>query len=257
VFDLVYAYADCGPRPSVYERVVAIEIRRIEQLYGVRLGVDEANKKKGEWRLGDLSTVETSLALVDTRLRQAIDIDAWRSSRTGSRGPLPPAGEMFKRIFSPLEFLRGPRDLDYYPEQRWYGRAGQGQRIYLYGPTKYWGPGSTVMLEVILHELGHILDQRNPRRYHVAMGNATTLRRAINNIQENEEYPAEGRSTKILTGSGLGINWRTGVGPDEIWADLFASWANNAYGSEEFAPAWRKFIMTLMGDVATANAIEG
>jgi RHS repeat-associated protein len=258
VFDLVYVYADCVPRPSVYQHVVAIEIRRIEQRYGVHLGVHEINGKKGEWRLEALGTVENALATVDTRLRLAIDTAVWRDAETGRRLPLPPAGEMFKRLFSPLDLLRGPIDMKFYPGHNWFGKAEAGRRIYLYGLPGHWQGGT--MFEIMLHELGHILDQRVPNRYSGTMNRTASLSRAIANIQDQEYYPKNDKDQKeketIGRLSGLGVNQRSGTDVGEIWADLFASWAYNSYADQRFAPAWRAFVDSLMSEVATTNAVE-
>jgi len=236
---------------------VQIEIQRIERTYGVDLDVHEANEKKGEWRLGALGTLESAMTSVGSRLRSAIDRQAWRNS-PGS-GTLPSSQEMFKRVFSPLTFLRGPVEMRYYPGTLWFGRASQGKRIYLYGLEQHWANGT--MFEVILHELGHILDQRQPSRYSGGMNAEVALRDAIGNIQSEEYYrtgPNDPREKETLgTESGLGVNRRSSTGVDEIWADLFASWAAGQYGNPNYAPLWKAFINSLMRDVATLNAING
>jgi hypothetical protein len=87
------------------------------------------------------------------------------------------------------------------------------------------------------------------------MARSRSIQPIIAFIQQNEDYPEEGRPTKIYEASGLGINQRSGENTGEIWADVFASWAAGSFGREPFASSWRDFIEGLMSDVATSIAL--
>lgn len=222
--------------------------------------------------MSDLLVMKTVVDSISTRLLQSVD-------RSRVKG-LTTKRLLFMAAFEGLEVRRGPRDMEYVPAAIYncsncWGKSESGKRIIAYGPKVNWGykdgqnePKSLRGVGLMLHEFGHIIDQRTrwDSTSHVYNGSAHTktlikefdkqkdIAKLIQNIWDVEGDPLDDevdRPNKMGTASGLGVNWRTSTYHDEIWADLFASWALNSYNFEAGGGTWKKFMDDYMRDIAT------
>ena len=224
------------------------------------------------WDENALNLLRDTVSLVAIKFRNNVDWDKV-VKLTGFAGRIS-GNILFKAFYSGLEIRRGSPDISCVQgfSTCYYGLTRAGYLYKAYGPQSNWQPGSTIGRNTILHELGHIIDQRSQTTLNgYVVTNAYTrallkemscnqsLRDAINKIWAHEAVENRYATQDLWQiRSGFGVNLRTASNAYEIWADMFASWVINEFPHETNGingEIYKNFIGPFMRNELTNMAI--
>lgn len=164
--------------------------------------------------------------------------------------PIPTRKQIFDLLFHGVEIRRGPRNENIPWCSGCYAWAAGKDLVRLYGPDKIYSYARIMGIELLAHELGHILDNR--------LGDDPSAHlRAVIPIGEGETET--GRA--ISAHAGLGVMQWSKANYFELWADAFASWSlekivpiNTTIKSQNID--WSMKLTTFMSRVVTQKVIN-
>lgn len=180
------------------------------------------------WDLPALTLLEEVSNMVAWKFVNSIN---WREVMMHSISPRSISGtELFRNYFDGVEIRRGPSNQNKVPGTGYYGKVSSSGNLYTaYGPKNIWEPGSQKGRNIILHEFGHIIDNRSSYKYSIDLDGCNKLDYIIEKIYTYEKSHGYADMGGWGTKSGLGVNRRTDSNPQEIWADLFGSWVIDSF----------------------------